>query len=145
MKENKYKIECGFDELCLIERALELYGRVGMLQFNYLTLCNSLQKEIWTKKLNQEFQDKADDMKAIFGWSKNSNPGILNKDVVGDDCRQAIHMYEQLRHQRYLDRMKADPEEERKHYGVDSSPADVCILAGMKSPEFKIETNEQHS
>lgn len=143
MKENKYKIECGFEELCLIERALELYGRVGMLQFNYLTLCNSLQSEIWAKKLTQEFQDKADDMKAIFGYCRNSNPGILNTDVVGDDCRQSIHMYEQIRHQRYLDRIKTNPEEESKRFGVDQSPADTCHLAGMKSPEFKIEKNEQ--
>ena len=27
---NKYTIEIGYDELCLIESALELYGRVGM-------------------------------------------------------------------------------------------------------------------
>ncbi len=33
MKEEKmFKVELGFKELCLIEKALELYARVGMLQ-----------------------------------------------------------------------------------------------------------------
>jgi hypothetical protein len=138
----KYTIELEFDELCLIERALELYGRVGMLQFDYLTLCNSLQKLIWDKKLSEEFRNKADDLKAVFGFSKNSNPGIFNKEFVSDDCRTAIHIYQQLRHQRYLDRLKKDPSESN-HGGVYQYPADTCQLAGMNTPKFKIISNEE--
>jgi hypothetical protein len=138
MENKKHTIEVGFEELCLIERALELYGRVGMLQFDYLVLCNSLQNEIWKKELSAEFRDKADGLKSVFGYAPNSNPGIFNTEIVGDDCRTAIDMYQTIRHQRYLDRMKENPEEESKYYGTHSSKADTCQMAGMKTPEFKI-------
>ena len=138
MENKKHTIEVGFEELCLIERALELYGRVGMLQFDYLTLCNSLQNEIWKKELSTKFRDRADDLKSVFGYAPNSNPGIFNTEIVGDDCRTAIDMYQTLRHQRYLDRMKENPEEESKYYGTYSSPADICQIAEMKTPDFKI-------
>ena len=133
-------IECSEKEAHLIERALELYGRVGMLQFDYLTLCGSLQKLIWDKKLGEEFRNKADELKSVFGYTPNSNPGIFNSEIVGDDCRTAVHMYQQLRHERYLQRLKENPEEESKHYGVDSRPADICQMAGMETPKFKIKT-----
>ena len=139
---NKHTIELGFEELCLIERALEMYGRMGMLQFDYLTLCNSLHKLIWDRKKADEFRKKADELKAVFNYPSNANPGILNTEIVGDDCRIAIDMYQTIRHQRYLDRYKENPEEESKHYSVDQSPADICQLAGMKTPDFKIKTNE---
>jgi hypothetical protein len=138
-----HKIELNFEELCLVERALELYGRVGMYQFDYLTLNNSLQKQIWDKDISQEFRDKADELKALFGYSKNANPGILNEEEVGDDCRLAIHIYQEIRHQRYLDRVKINPVEEAAHHGVDKYPADICQLAGMTLPNFKITTNDQ--
>jgi hypothetical protein len=134
--EKKHTIQLGFDELCLIERALELYGRVGMLQFDYLTICSSLQKLIWDKKLSQEFRDNADKLKSIFGYSANSSPGILNKEDVSDDCRIAIDIYQTIRHQRYLDRLAKDPTES-ENYGVYKYPADTCQLAGMKSPDIK--------
>lgn len=133
-------IECSEKEAHLIERALELYGRVGMLQFDYLTLCGSLQKLIWDKKLAAEFKNKADELKSVFGYTPNSNPGIFNNDIVGDDCRIASHMYQQLRHERYLQRLKENPEEESKHYGVDRYPADICQIAGMETPKFIIKT-----
>ena len=138
MKNKKYNIEVGFEELCLIEIALGLYGRIGMLQFDYLTLCNSLQAEIWTKQLSDEFRNKSDNLKSIFGYAPNSNPGIFNTEIVSDDCRKAIDIYQTIRHQRYLDRMKENPEEESKFSGVDSSPADICQIAGIKIPDFKI-------
>jgi hypothetical protein len=138
-----HKIELNFEELCLVERALELYGRIGMYQFEYLTLNNSLQKQIWDKDISEEFRDKADELKALFGYSKNANPGILNKEEVSDDCRLAIHIYQQIRHQRYLDRVKINPQEEAENHGVYKYPADTCQLAGMPLPNFKITTNDQ--
>lgn len=133
-------IECSEKEAHLIERALELYGRVGMLQFEYLTLCSSLQNLIWTTDLAAEFRNKVDELKSIFGYTSNSNPGIFNSDIVSDDCRIASHMYQQLRHERYLQRLKENPEEESKHYGVDSHPADICQIAGIDTPKFIIKT-----
>ena len=136
----KITIECSEKEAHLIEKALELYGRVGMLQFEYLTLCSSLRNLIWTTDLAAEFRNKADELKSIFGYTSHSNPGILNSDIVSDDCRIASHMYQQLRHERYLQRLKENPEEEFKHYGVDSHPADICQIAGIDTPKFIIKT-----
>jgi hypothetical protein len=133
-----HKIELDFEELCLVERALELYGRIGMYQFEYLTLNNSLQKQIWDKDISQEFRDKADELKALFGYPKNANPGILNKEEVSDDCRIAIHIYQQIRHQRYLDRAKINPQEEAENHGVYKYPANTCQLADMSLPNFII-------
>lgn len=133
-------IECSEKEVHLIERALELYGRVGMLQFDYLTMCNSLGKLIWDRKKSDEFRKKADELKAVFDYPPNANPGILNTEIVGDDCRIAIDMYQTIRHQRYLDRYKENPVEESKHYSVDQSPADICQIAGMETPKFIIKT-----
>jgi hypothetical protein len=141
-EEEKYKLELGFNELCLIERALELYGRVGMLQFDYLTICTGLQKLIWEKKLGDDFREKADGLKSIFGYSPNANPGIFNKEMVSDDSRIAIDMYQTIRHQRYLDRLKTDPDES-KHHGVHKYPADICKIAGIKTPIFKFVEDEE--
>ena len=138
----KVTIECTEKEAHLIERALELYGRVGMLQFDYLTLCNSLQKLIWNKKLSEEFRTKADELKAVFGYSVNSNPGIFNKEDVSDDAREAIHIYQSMRYERHLERMRIDPEEESKYYGVDRHPADVCQIAGIGIPKFNMKIEE---
>lgn len=135
--KKKIKIECSFDEMVIIERALELYGRIGMLQFNNLTLCNSLQSLIWNKKLSQEFKEKADDLKSVFGYPSYGNPGIFNTEEVGDDCRTAIHIYQQLRHERYKDRI-ASGDQDKRHYTVDEYPADICQIAGMNTPNFKI-------
>lgn len=137
----KIKIECSKEELILIERALELYGRVGMLQFDYLTLNNSLQKKIWEKDLTEKFKYCADNMKHLFGYTPNSNPGIFNTDMVGDDCRTAIHLYQQLRHERYKFRIKTG-EQTQNFHTVDEYPADICQIADIELPNFKIECYE---
>jgi len=144
MKENKkVTIECGFEEAVLIERALDLYSRVGILQFEYLTGCNSLQKLIWDKDVSDQFRKKADEMKAIFGHPANGHPGIFNTTEVSDDVRVAAHLYQQLRHERYKDRLK-EGEENGNRYGVDAYPADICQIGDMKIPNcnVKIENNE---
>jgi hypothetical protein len=136
MEKSNYKIELGFEELCLIERALELYGRMGMLQFDTLDYVNSLGKQIHKLDIHTEFRTKCNELKALFGYASNSYPGIFNKEFVGDDCRIATHIYQQLRHQRYLDRIKSG-EQNEKHYTVDEYPADICTIARIKLPEFK--------
>jgi len=131
----KYTIELSFDELCLIERSLELYGRVSMLQFDYMnSICNSLTKLIWKKDISQEFRNKTDELKLLFGYTANSNPGIFNTEHVSDDARIAIDLYQTIRHQRWLD--DTDPDK-NKHHTVLAYPADICQLAGMKIPDFK--------
>jgi len=141
MNNKKYTIELGFEELCLIERALELYGRVGMLQFDYLTLCSSLQNLIWKKNLYDEFDFKADELKAVFDYPANSNPGVFNTTDVEDDCRIALDIYQTIRHERYLQRIESG-EQTENHYTVDESPADICDIAKLKSPDFHIKCKE---
>ena len=133
----KITIEVGFEEACLIERALELYSRVGLLQFEYLTGCASLQKLIWDKDISDEFRKKADELKAVFGHPANCNPGIFNTKEVSDDARVAAHLYQQLRHERYKDRV-ATGEQIGRHHTVDEYPADICQIGGMKIPNCKI-------
>lgn len=141
----KVTIECGFEEACLIERALELYSRVGILQFEYLTGCASLQKLIWDKNLSNHFRQKADELKAVFGHPSNGYPGIFNTKEVDDDARVAAHLYQQFRHERYLDREKAG--DNVSNYGVDAYPADICQIAGMSIPnlKIKIESNDKET
>jgi len=140
----KHIIELGFEELCLIESALELYGRVGMLQFDTLTLCNSLVKQIWDRNLQREFDEKSKELKSLFGFAPNAYPGIFNKEFVGDDCRIATHIYQQIRHQRYLDRVSSG-EQSQRHYTVDEYPADICSIAGISEPNFKFQENEENN
>lgn len=139
----KVTIVCGFEEACLIERALELYSRVGILQFEYLTGCASLQKLIWDKDLSDEFNKKANELKAVFGHASNANPGIFNKEQVGDDARIAAHLYQQFRHERFLDRIHTG-EQTTISLSVDEFPADICKIAKIPIPNLiiKIESNE---
>ena len=135
--EKKITVELGFEEACLIERALELYTRVGLFQFDNLTLCTSLQAKVWKDDLSTNFRDRADDLKSVFNYSPPSYPSIYNTQDVKDDVRIACHMYQQFRHERYKDRVKSG-EQIEKHYTVDETPADICDIAGIKRPECEI-------
>lgn len=135
--KKKITIEIGFLEAVLIEKALELYTRTGLLQFNRLTICDSLQSKIWKDKLSETFEEKTDALKAIFNYSRNSNPGILNKTDVQDDVRIACHMFQQFRHERYKDRI-ASGEQIESYHTVDEYPADMCDIAGIRPPDCTI-------
>lgn len=135
--EKRYNIELGFDELCLIERALELYARVGLLQFDRLSLCSSLQSFLWKKDAAKEFDAMTDGLKYLLNVSRNEYLPIGDKENVHDDVREAFHIYEIIRHQRYLDRVKENPEE-RNYFGMDNFPAKTCQVYGMDIPQFKI-------
>lgn len=142
--EKKITIECGFEEACLIERALDLYSRVGILQFEYLTGCTSLQRLIWRKGVSDEFRKKGDALKGIFGYEANAHPGIFNTKDVDDDVRIAADLYQTIRHERYNDRIRTR-EQINNHHTVDEYPADICKIGGIKIPDFKIkiEQNEE--
>lgn len=133
----KITVELGFEEACLIERALELYSRVGIFQFDNLTLCNSLQSKLWKDDISDKFRDRADDLKSVFNYSPPSHPSIFNTQDVQDDVRIACHMYQQFRHERYKDRI-ASGEQTERHHTVDEYPADICNIAGIKTPDCKI-------
>lgn len=133
-----YKIELGESEMILIEKALDMYSRAGLGQFDYVIEgCESVQRAIWNNKdiNNSDIRDICNNLKMTI-WPQlvsNSNWGIFNTEEVGDDCRIACDMYQTLRHQRWLDR------EEKLSYTVDAYPSDICNIAGIPSPNFKIE------
>lgn len=134
--EKKITIECGFEEVCLIERALELYSRVGILQFEYLTICTSLQKLVWGKEV--DFDTQARLLKIPLGYEPNSNPGIFNTKDVHDDVRIAADLYQQIRHERFNDRVRSGEQKILTH-SVDEHPADICKIADIDLPNFKVE------
>ena len=141
--KKKVTIECGFEEACLIERALDIYSRIAICQFERLADCGSLQKLIWDKDISDEFDEKAYELKAVFGLQRNASYGIFNKKEVSDDARIAAHLYQQFRHERYLDRTRTGEQAER-HYTVDEFSADICQIANMPMPNLnvKIESND---
>lgn len=136
-EKRNIEISCTEEELHLIQKALELYSRVAILQFNYIPdYCTSLQTLIWrdeSYKQRDKFQDKCDELKEIFGYSRNSNPGIFNTVDVSDDARVAAHLHQHIRHEMW--KSKNNP---IRHYTVDEYAADTCQIAGIPVPKFNI-------
>lgn len=134
---SKVTIECSEKTAWLIERALELYSRIGLCQFESMDMVNSLHKEIFKDSaLRSDFEQKCKELKTLFGLSPNAYWGIFNKEHVHDDVREAFHLYQVMRHDRYLHRINTGEQSER-HYTVDEYPADICQMAGMEIPDFK--------
>ncbi len=123
-------------ELQLISRALDLYSRVGVLQFNYLTDHVSLNKLIHDRGIVKEFKQKTDELKDLFGYPSNGGPGIFNKSIVGEDSVIAYHIHCQIRHFLYLQR------EDTSKASVDAYPAGACKIAGISEPNFKIDDDK---
>lgn len=136
-----YTIEVGKDELQLISRALDLYSRVGLLQFDKLTDCLSLQELVWKKDIQEEFDAQSKELKNLFGYTPNASPGIFHTKDVGDDVRISANMHQTIRHKFWLDADKKD----RFNHTVDAYPADICKIANIEEPIFKITNNEQDS
>lgn len=134
----KITINCSEQELRLIEKALELYTRVGLLQFEKLTECSSLQKLIWDKDLVDKFEKSLKEVKALFGYTLNSSPGIFNISLVKDDVRIAADMIQSCRHARYLNDKKEEGDNPIFKLTNASSPADICKIAKIPEPEFEI-------
>lgn len=124
----KITIETTKEELNLIRQALELYTRVGLLQFNNLTLCSSLHKLVWDRDLQEEFDKKCTELKGIF----NISPGIFNKEFVTDDVRVAADMYQTISHELW------NAKEDKERYSLDATPSDICRIAKIKQPNFDI-------
>ena len=66
---------------------------------------------------------------------------IFNKENVDDDAREASHMYQVMRHERFLHRMRTGDQKE-KHGTLDEYPADICVIARMTVPNFKMNIEE---
>lgn len=135
--EKKITIECGFEEACLIERALDLYSRVGLLQFDKLDMCHSLNSLIRSKDAQDAFDAASDNMKSVFGYSPNSYPGIFNRKDVQDDVRLAADLHQNIRHERFRHRIITG-EQVKLNWTTDESKPDICKIAGMDKPEFTV-------
>lgn len=135
----KYIIELGKEELQLISRALDLYSRVGLLQFDKLTDCLSLQKLVWEKGIQEDFDVRAKELKNLFGYPSNANPGIFNTKDVGDDVRISANIHQTIRHKFWIDADKKD----RFNHTVDAYPADICKIANIEEPNFKTTNNKK--
>jgi L-alanine-DL-glutamate epimerase-like enolase superfamily enzyme len=117
----KFKIKLGEEELELISSALELYARVGLLQFDKLTINTSFQKTVWDRNVGQEFYDESNRLKEVFGLSKTAHYSIFS-EKVGDDCRIAFDIHQRISHKLNSERRDAD----------------ICEIAEIKQPFFKI-------
>lgn len=138
----KTTITLGEQELQLISKALDFYCRMGLGQFNYLTENYTIQAELWkdeTGNTEHKFQEVVKELKKVYGLDSNASHGIFNKEHVGDDCRIAAHLHQQIRHELY----KVDEKMSKPQYTVNAYPADICQIAKMKEPDFnlKIEKN----
>lgn len=135
----KITIKCSEKEANLIERALELYSRIGLCQFDRVDIVNSLQKEIWkddTYVLRDKIEEKSTELKSLFNLSKNSSWSIFNTENVHNDVREAAHLNQIIRYEKYLNRMTSG-EQDKKHHTIDEYPADICKIAGMIIPNFE--------
>lgn len=135
------KIQCTEKEAQLISRALDLYTRVGLTQFWYLTDCTSLQKLIWDtddNSLLEKFNQKAIELSNLCtGYTGQGSPGIFNKIMVGDDVRIAGHIHQQIRHEFW----KIDGKKEE--YTNQTFRADICNIAKIEEPKFEIKIEQK--
>ena len=133
----KITINCSEDEANLIARALELYSRVGMCQFTHLTDNHSLQKLLWDKmelapNIQDEFRRKAEQLSNICtGHTGGGNYGIFH-EKVGEDCKIAANLYQTIRHEFWKHRGDTK-------WSQDAHPADICRMANITEPNFKLE------
>jgi hypothetical protein len=126
-----YLVEMGKNEIVLIGRALELYARVAMCQFNNLTDCYSLGELVHDKGCGEAFDEAAKEMKKALGLPTNGYYGI-GKKPVGDDARIAFDIYQSIRHERWKRRGS------KEDGSTSCYPADVCRVYGMDKPNFEI-------
>lgn len=141
----KVTIECDEQTARLISKALDVYCRMGLGQFWYLTDVNTVQKNLWAEpfkpELQEEFRKQAEKLSNIYtGGIGNAGHGIFSPKV-GDDCKITCHIHQQIRHEFYLQQ----PPENRRFSGVDASPADICQIANMPVPNFKIKIEDEET
>lgn len=131
MKDKKIIIECGESEAQLISKALDFYCRMGLGQFNYLTDNNTIDK---ISEGNEAFRIASDRLKTAYTkMGPNASYGIFSEEI-GDDCKISAHIHQVIRHEFW----KADDDPEKPKYTVNAYPADICQIAEIKEPEFKM-------
>jgi hypothetical protein len=135
-------IECSEKEALLIEKALDLYSRISLGQFGEIGQVVSIKRKLWKDDvLSDKFNRKCDELKNVFGLSLGSYWGVFNKENVDDDAREAFHIEQVMRHERYLHRMRTG-EQKESHGTKDEYMADACDIAGITAPNFKMSIEE---
>lgn len=129
----KYLIELSESELHLINKSLDLYSRLSILQFRYLKDIPSIANRRVDHDLLEE---RFNLLSNVFGYSLNSGPGIFNRKEVTDDAIVAYDIYQTIRHFLYLERGDTSVGT------VDAYPNNACSIAKIPIPEFKIKKNE---
>lgn len=138
----KVTINCSEKEAMLIEKSLDLYSRISLGQFSEIGKVTSIQRKLWADTEAEEyFNEKCNDLKRTFGLSEGYSWGIFNKKNVDDDAREAIHIQQVMRHERYLHRMRTG-EQKESHGTLDEYPDDICVIARMTAPNFKMNIEE---
>lgn len=123
----KITIHLAEKEAHLIAKALDVYCRIGICQFWNITEVDSLQKILWSKSkkdefITQEFEQKTKELSnLVTGLNGYGSYGIFSKEV-GDDVRIAAHLCQEIKR---------------------AYPADICQIAKIKIPEFKISINKK--
>jgi hypothetical protein len=138
----KNNLELTDDQLILVERALDLYTRVGLGQFWYLDLCHTLQKNIdklsdedkehfriAARILSKEYTHMSGDGQASYG--------IFN-DAVGKDVKLAAHLNQAIAHHRWLN----NSDRNENIHCTAASPADIWKIAYDELLEIKISNLE---
>ena len=92
-EENKYNISLNHQQLRVIERALDLYSRVGIGQFEIVAeaifcLLTDRMKDKNNWEITQKFLDS---MKVCLGFPVNGSLGITCEEV-SDDAKIAYDM-----------------------------------------------------
>ena len=126
----KYTIELGIDELCLIQTALKMYTRIGLVQLDTLGSCNTFASNVSRLDIQEEVYKSLDVTRALFKLRRNESFGIFHPEVK-DDCKISLNIHDTISHQLYLDSDKIN------HYVRAASPADICKLAKIPEPNFK--------
>jgi hypothetical protein len=134
MEKKKVTIECTEAEAKLISKALDFYCRMGLGQFNYLTDNDTIDK---ISDSREDFNEATLSLKKSYGLTGNSFYGIFNKQV-GDDCKIAAHLHQTIRHEFWKDNKNPD----KSQHTVNAYPADICQIAEIPVPEFKMKIND---
>jgi hypothetical protein len=94
-------IKVSDEHLKTIQKALELYMRCSIGQFERIVDVPSVQKRLWNLEDRFDASYLETLLKAAhkaYTGTPNGGPGIHNKEKVTDDARDAMNIHDQIRH-----------------------------------------------
>lgn len=94
-------IEIDDEHLQLIKEALDFYVRCSIGQFEKIVDLPSVQKNTFKENPKIAYSDLEEELKMVkfkYTGHINGNPSIFNEEKVTNDARDAMHIYNQIRH-----------------------------------------------